>query len=154
MSYSYESSYSLRQLIWDVHVSGIYISKCAVEKYIFFFYLYIFLFSDTKFYDNLDKMNQCPLNYAKWCVISAGEKEKCEKMMMAFGAKDLKPQLDCVLGKSTDHCMQLIRDGDADLMTLDAGDVYLGGEYVVLELIIVKRLNPNLVRGDVKCLLG
>lgn len=83
---------------------------------------------DADFYANLDKLNQCPLNYAKWCVISVGEKEKCESMMMAFGAKDLRPQLDCVLGKSADHCMQLISDGDADMMTLDAGDIYLAGE--------------------------
>lgn len=53
---------------------------------------------------------------------------------MAFAAKDLRPQLDCVLGKSTDHCMQLISDGDADMMTLDAGDVYLAGEYVYLKM--------------------
>ncbi|VDI36666.1 melanotransferrin-like [Mytilus edulis] len=83
---------------------------------------------DAKFYDNVEKLNQCPLNYAKWCVISGGEKSKCENMMMAFGAKDLKPKLDCVLGKSADHCMQLIADGDADMMTLDSGDVYLAGE--------------------------
>lgn len=61
-------------------------------------------------------------------MISKQEKKKCEKMMMAFNAKDLRPSLDCIKGKGTDDCMKLISKGDADMVMLDPGDVYLAGK--------------------------
>ena len=76
----------------------------------------------------LKKMNLCPLAVARWCVISMPEKLKCEMMIMAFKAKDLRPELDCLLGKDTKTCMDMIANGDADLMNLDAADVYLAGK--------------------------
>ncbi|KAJ8317042.1 hypothetical protein KUTeg_004946 [Tegillarca granosa] len=82
---------------------------------------------DEAFNDMVNSLNYCPLKYARWCVISGAEKNKCEMMMMAFKARDLQPTLDCVLGANVQNCMKMIQDGDADLMALDAGDVYLAG---------------------------
>ncbi|KAK6177967.1 hypothetical protein SNE40_012821 [Patella caerulea] len=81
----------------------------------------------ANFTNILSNLNRCPLAMARWCVISLPEKEKCESMMMAFKAKDLRPELDCLLGGNTTNCMDMIQKGDADLMNLDAGDIYLAG---------------------------
>ncbi|XP_046549141.1 LOW QUALITY PROTEIN: melanotransferrin-like [Haliotis rubra] len=80
-----------------------------------------------EFNDVLNKMQRCPLDIARWCVISIAEKIKCESMIMAFKAKDLKPEIDCLLGTNTTQCMDMIAKGDADLMNLDAGDIYIAG---------------------------
>ena len=43
-------------------------------------------------------LNTCPLKTARICVISRHEMTKCEEMIMAFTAKNLKPDLNCILG--------------------------------------------------------
>ena len=83
---------------------------------------------DNDFYDIMENLNACPLITARLCVISQQEKAKCEMMMMAFNAKDLRPSLDCIKGTGADHCMKRISRGDADMMMLDPGDVYLAGK--------------------------
>ena len=72
-------------------------------------------------------LNTCPIQQASWCVISQYEMMKCENMIMAFRAKNIKPELNCVQGASVQDCMQKISIGDADLITLDAADVYQAG---------------------------
>nr|KAG5687663.1 hypothetical protein BaRGS_027555 [Batillaria attramentaria] len=79
------------------------------------------------FDDILENMNHCPSDAIRWCVISNAEKLKCESMLLAFKAKDLKPELDCFYGGNTTTCMEMIQQGDADLINLDAGDVYIAG---------------------------
>lgn len=79
------------------------------------------------FDDVLDNINHCPSDAVRWCVISEAEKQKCESMLLAFKAKDLKPELDCLYGRNTTTCMEMIRQGDADLINLDAGDIYIAG---------------------------
>ena len=76
-------------------------------------------------------MNHCPSDAIRWCVISEAEKLKCESMLLAFKAKDLKPELDCLYGRNTTTCMEMIRQGDADLINLDAADVYIAGRCAV-----------------------
>lgn len=93
-----------------------------------FYHNFLFLLLDNDFYQIMDYHNACPLITARLCVISKQEKEKCEMMMMAFNAKDLCPSLDCIKGKGTDDCMKLISKGDADMVMLDPGDVYLAGK--------------------------
>ena len=73
-------------------------------------------------------LNSCPLQQARWCVISRHEMLKCENMIMAFAAKNLKPDLNCVLGASAQDCIHKISTGDADLITIDAADVYFAGK--------------------------
>jgi len=70
----------------------------------------------------------CPEPQARWCVISKHEMQKCEDMIMALAAKNLKPDLNCIMGLSVRDCMEKIRVGDADLITLDAADVYVAGK--------------------------
>lgn len=81
----------------------------------------------TEFHKKLENLNRCPLKIARWCVISLAEKTKCEDMLMALRAKNIKPDLDCILAENAISCMKLINSGDADLVNLDAGDVYTAG---------------------------
>ena len=49
------------------------------------------------------------------------------QMSEVFRGKDIKPDLDCILGTSAQECMKLVAAGNAHLVVLDAGDVYIGG---------------------------
>ena len=93
-------------------------------------YSKILYFLGSDFIERSRDLNDCPILQARWCVISMHEMSKCERMLMAFRARNLKPELNCILGTSTRDCMDKIRIGDADLVTLDAADVYVGGRYV------------------------
>ncbi|KAH9500931.1 hypothetical protein Btru_069230 [Bulinus truncatus] len=79
------------------------------------------------FNDMLTEMNRCPSESIRWCVTSMAEKLKCEDLIMAFKAKELQPEMDCLYGGNTTMCMEMIWRGDADLINLDAGDVYIAG---------------------------
>ncbi|XP_055863595.1 melanotransferrin-like isoform X1 [Biomphalaria glabrata] len=79
------------------------------------------------FNDMLTEMNNCPSDVIRWCLISMAEKLKCEDMIMAFKAKELQPEMDCLYGGNTTACLEMIWRGDADLISLDAGDVYIAG---------------------------
>ncbi|CAG5129094.1 unnamed protein product, partial [Candidula unifasciata] len=80
-----------------------------------------------KFMGLLNEMNRCPSDTVRWCLTSLAEKLKCEDMIMAFKAKELKPEMDCLYGGNTTNCMEMIYRGDADLINLDAGDIYIAG---------------------------
>ena len=73
-------------------------------------------------------LNSCPIPQARWCVISPYEMTKCENMIMAFAARNLKPDLNCVMGDGVQDCIKKIKLGDADLISLDASDVYTAGK--------------------------
>uniref|UniRef100_A0A0B7BCZ5 Transferrin-like domain-containing protein n=1 Tax=Arion vulgaris TaxID=1028688 RepID=A0A0B7BCZ5_9EUPU len=75
----------------------------------------------------LNQMNSCPSSTIRWCLTSLAEKLKCEDMIMAFKAKELRPEMDCLYGGNTTNCMEMIYRGDADLINLDAGDIYIAG---------------------------
>nr|KAI8756219.1 melanotransferrin-like isoform X1 [Biomphalaria glabrata] len=91
-------------------------------------YDYDICFSEADdFNDMLTEMNNCPFEVIRWCLISMAEKLKCEDMIMAFKAKELQPEMDCLYGGNTTSCMEMIWRGDADLISLDAGDVYIAG---------------------------
>ncbi|KAM3865899.1 serotransferrin-2-like [Diretmus argenteus] len=59
----------------------------------------------------------------KWCVTSDQELSKCE----AFAAVDNAYKCVCVLKESTRECIMAIKDGEADAITLDGGDIYTAG---------------------------
>ena len=88
--------------------------------------------SGPEVHEKLRTLNKCPLQQARWCIISDYEMAKCENMIMAFAAKNLKPDLNCIRGESVQDCMYKIKFGDADLITLDAADVYSAGRFVML----------------------
>lgn len=85
------------------------------------------MFLDDDFRAALNNLNVCPVAVARLCVVSAAEQEKCMQMAEVFHGKDIKPNLDCLLGTSTHDCMKLVAAGNADLLVLDAGDVYTAG---------------------------
>lgn len=64
----------------------------------------------------------------RWCVVSDAEANKCLQMSAAFAAGRISSQLTCVRAESHRECMEKIEAGDADLVTLDGGDVYTGGK--------------------------
>ena len=47
---------------------------------------------------------------------------------MAFAAKGLKPDLNCIRGMDVKECMEMIRQGDVDLVALDSADVFVAGK--------------------------
>lgn len=79
------------------------------------------------FNNMVTEMNRCPSEVIRWCVTSMAEKLKCEDMIMAFKAKELQPEMDCLYGGNSTNCMEMIWRGDADLINLDAGDIYIAG---------------------------
>jgi len=80
----------------------------------------------------LSRLYECPLRVLRWCVLSIYEKEKCRLMKNAFARKNIKPDLDCVSGKNALECMSKIRQGIADIITLDAADAFRGQRYFQL----------------------
>ncbi|XP_073481639.1 thyroglobulin-like isoform X5 [Aquarana catesbeiana] len=57
----------------------------------------------------------------RWCVISDLEQKKCNDLVGSCNVP--KITLVCVLRSSTEDCMTAIKDGQADAMFLDSGDV-------------------------------
>jgi len=97
-----------------------------------------FSWAGKDFQRNLVEMNNCPSETIRMCVTSYAEKLKCEDMIMAFKAKSLKPEMDCLFGGNTSMCLEMIWRGDADLINLDAGDVYIAGRRYGLVPIIAE----------------
>ncbi|XP_048844560.1 serotransferrin-1-like [Brienomyrus brachyistius] len=58
----------------------------------------------------------------KWCLKSAKEKKKCDDLAAKAEAK-----FACVLRSGTDECITAIKEGQADAITLDGGDIYKAG---------------------------
>uniref|UniRef100_A0A3Q0KPX0 Family S60 non-peptidase homologue (S60 family) n=1 Tax=Schistosoma mansoni TaxID=6183 RepID=A0A3Q0KPX0_SCHMA len=115
---------------------------------------------DPSFKKALEKLESCPLPTLGWCVIDEFEMSKCQRMSSAFSAKRIQPDMFCLQANSTIDCMKLIKDGYADMVTLEAGDLYIAGKYfdlvpVVSEnygngpfyyaVAIVEKVNPGLL---------
>ena len=67
----------------------------------------------------------------RWCTIKALEQQKCQDFVSAL--KNLSSELNitleasCVQGSNAIDCMLKIKDGQADLITLDGGEIYEAG---------------------------
>ncbi|XP_015924816.1 transferrin 2 [Parasteatoda tepidariorum] len=85
------------------------------------------------------KLQKCPIPPARLCVVSDQEMKKCQKMKTAFKAKMLRPDLVCVKGFSQMKCMQMINENAADLVVLDAGEIYKAGQKYNLMPIIAEQ---------------
>ncbi|TPP56081.1 Family S60 non peptidase ue S60 family [Fasciola gigantica] len=92
--------------------------------------------TNATFLEALKKLDQCPLPTMGWCVIDEFEMDKCQRMSSAFGARSIKPDLTCIQADSVLDCMRLIQDGYADMVTLEAGDLYAAGKYFGLVPIV------------------
>lgn len=96
--------------------------------------------------DYFEKLRRCSVPAAVLCVTSDKEFNKCQAMSKAFHAAGLKPELNCKLAQSILACMQLIKNRDADLVVLDAADVYLAGSKFGLIPIVAEQIemhDPN-----------
>ncbi|CAH8598809.1 unnamed protein product [Schistosoma haematobium] len=140
-------------LMFSDHTKNIYIPPVTeTETY----YRWI----DPSFKKALEKLDSCPLPTLGWCVIDEFEMSKCQRMSSAFSAKRIQPEMFCLQANSTIDCMKLIKDGYADMVTLEAGDLYIAGKYfdlvpVVSEnygngpfyyaVAIVEKVNPGLL---------
>ncbi|KAM7284232.1 putative transferrin [Ixodes scapularis] len=87
------------------------------------------------------KLRKCPVHPAKLCVVSDKEMEKCHRMKTAFKSQMLKPDLNCIKSESHLQCMHMIRNGVADLVVLEAGDIYRAGQSLGLIPIIAEQYN-------------
>ncbi|CAH8588496.1 unnamed protein product [Schistosoma margrebowiei] len=140
-------------LMFSDHTKNIYIPPVTeTETY----YRWI----DPSFKKALEKLESCPLPTLGWCVIDEFEMSKCQRMSSAFSAKRIQPEMFCLQANSTIDCMKLIKDGYADMVTLEAGDLYIAGKYFDLVPIvsenygngpfyyavaIVEKVNPGLL---------
>ncbi|XP_071485695.1 melanotransferrin-like [Diadema antillarum] len=72
----------------------------------------------------------------RWCTISVEEEAKCVEMKNAFRAYSLELEVECVRRGEHADCYKAIRDGHADLITLDGGEIYEAGkEYGLVPII-------------------
>uniref|UniRef100_A0A3B3SKL7 Serotransferrin n=1 Tax=Paramormyrops kingsleyae TaxID=1676925 RepID=A0A3B3SKL7_9TELE len=62
------------------------------------------------------------MDKVRWCVTSSQEHKKCENM------KSMVSKFLCVLRNDTAACINAIKVGQADAITLDGGDIYKAGQ--------------------------
>lgn len=72
---------------------------------------------------------------ARWCTTSDAEQRKCNAIASVFNNQNYPDAyvLNCVQGIDNINCMDLIRLDLADLISLDAGLAYVGGEQFTLK---------------------
>ncbi|XP_045539893.1 melanotransferrin [Papilio machaon] len=82
----------------------------------------------------LQKEKEKNLELVTWCTTSVLEQEKCEKLAKAvmqdkglFG--DDYREIACKRAFDTEDCMIWVDQGEATLLALDAGEVYIAGRY-------------------------
>ncbi|XP_053683149.1 melanotransferrin isoform X3 [Sabethes cyaneus] len=77
--------------------------------------------------DQIYGVRACPVSRMTLCVTSDAEMEKCIKMRTALKAQLIKPEMLCLKAHSHIDCMRHVNSGQADVVVLDASDVYTGG---------------------------
>nr|ADO66732.1 melanotransferrin [Apostichopus japonicus] len=76
---------------------------------------------------------------ARWCTISAAEYAKCLSMSQVFADNHLSPTVHCIERPTVEECLITIREGGADLITLDGGDVFRAGKVFGMKPIMKER---------------
>ena len=109
-----------------------YLGRIALPSVTHIHSLSLFFLSGSEYLAMLSRLYECPLRVLRWCVISVYEKEKCRLMKNAFARKNIKPDIDCISAKNGMECMSKIRQGIADIITVDAADAYRGQRYYQL----------------------
>ncbi|XP_046386336.1 transferrin [Ischnura elegans] len=62
-----------------------------------------------------------PLKFCTWSEIGHA---KCESLKLAAFPREIRPRLECVMKHSSDECMAAISKGEADVVTLDGGEIH------------------------------
>lgn len=76
------------------------------------------------------------VNNVTFCTTSTEEQNKC--LLLGFAAERdiVTSKLHCKQGANKDDCMMLLDQDLADITSLDAGEVFVGGRYHSLVPII------------------
>uniref|UniRef100_A0A1B6HWX7 Transferrin n=1 Tax=Homalodisca liturata TaxID=320908 RepID=A0A1B6HWX7_9HEMI len=61
----------------------------------------------------------------KWCTVEKTEKQKCEWLKAAVQTHGIQPSIDCVEAKSNFECWGHVRDGIANIVTVDTEYGYI-----------------------------
>ncbi|KAI3385474.1 hypothetical protein SNEBB_007033 [Seison nebaliae] len=76
--------------------------------------------------NDLSSMASCEISQISWCTTSYYAQRKCEEMSEIFNEKNIKPSIDCQqIGVDAIDCIKRVRDGVADVITVDAADAYV-----------------------------
>lgn len=75
----------------------------------------------------IEGVRECPVGDMTLCVTSEAELAKCVRMRTALNAQLLEPKMSCKRASSHLECMRQIAESQADVVVLDAGDVYRAG---------------------------
>uniref|UniRef100_A0A8C5ALH1 Serotransferrin n=1 Tax=Gadus morhua TaxID=8049 RepID=A0A8C5ALH1_GADMO len=101
-------------------------------------YLFIFYFILTILTSSTATAFGVPIEVVRWCVTSLHEKQKCDALVMSA------PVFACVLRTDANDCIEAIKDGDADAITLDGGEIYTAGQHPYnLQPIISEKYGPE-----------
>ena len=65
----------------------------------------------------------------RWCTVSDKEQQKCNNFTTVLSqlGNDSNVEPSCVQAANAIECMKKIKDGNADLITLDGGEIYRAG---------------------------
>nr|CAD7575668.1 unnamed protein product [Timema californicum] len=74
--------------------------------------------------DVIERDSGAPHFPVRFCVVSDVEKAKCQSLKVSAFSRDIRPAFDCVQEQSVEDCLKTIRDGGADVITLDGGEVH------------------------------
>ncbi|PFX31444.1 Melanotransferrin [Stylophora pistillata] len=94
--------------------------------------------------------------HMRWCTIKDQEQKKCqdfEKVLMNISSEHnmtLEPK--CVQGSNAIDCMEKIKNGEADLITLDGGEIYVAGKnYDMTPVVAESYGEPKYMTQDSTC---
>ena len=79
----------------------------------------------------------------RWCTVSDKEQQKCNQFKTVLNklGNDSNVIASCVQDDSAINCMKKIKNGEADLITLDGGEIYRAGMIVIVkEKFVVRKL--------------
>ena len=84
----------------------------------------------------------------RWCTVSDKEQQKCSEFQTVLEklGKESNVNASCVQDNSTINCMKKIKNGEADLITLDGGEISRAGIIVIVKekFVIRKPIMINL----------
>lgn len=74
------------------------------------------------------ELPKCEKKSVKLCLSSGIEDMKCKALSRVAYSRGLRPTIDCFYANSHSACLFAVESGQADIVTLDAGDVYLASK--------------------------